>query len=210
MMAKRLLIFAVVLLGLAVVADFIVRQVAEDKLAARVGSALELDQDPELELGGWPFVLRALDGTFPEVEVTADTLESRGVLLEDVEVSLTDVRFDLGDVISGSDRSVRTAGGRGSAALTAEALTAAARREGADVTFDFAAGGIVVSSERFGQAAATPSVSERTLTIEADAFPQPFSITLPSIGGATYDSVGVEGGRLIVKVTLPPGRLSVE
>jgi hypothetical protein len=199
----------VVLLGLAVVADFIVRQVAEDKLAARVGSALELNEEPELELSGWPFVLRALDGTFPEVEVTADTLRSRGVELEDVKVSLTDVRFDLGDVISGSDRSVRTAGGRGSAALTAEALDEAARREGADVRFGFAAGGVIVTSDTFGQAAGTPTVSGQTLTIEAEGFPQPFSITLPSIGGATYDSVGVEGGRLVVKVSLPPGRLSV-
>jgi LmeA-like phospholipid-binding len=209
-MVKRLLILVAFVVALFAIADFIMRQVAEDKLASRVGDALDLDEKPELKLGGWPFVLRALDGNFPEVEVTADTLSSRGVVLEDVEVSLRDVRFDLGQIISGADRSVRTGGGSGTAALTAEALDEAARRAGVDVTFDFAGGEIVVTSGSFGQAAGTPTVSGRTLTIEAEGFPEPFNINLPSIGDATYESAEVDGDRLVVEVTLPPGRLSVE
>jgi hypothetical protein len=209
-MVKRLFIFLAVVVALLAVVDFMMRQIAEDKLAARVGDALELDEKPDLKLGGWPFVLRALDGNFPEVEVTADTLSSRGVVLKDVEVSLRDVRFDLDQIISGADRSVRTGGGTGTAALTAEALDEAARREGVDATFDFESGGIVVTSESLGQAAGTPTVSGRTLTIEAEGFPKPFSINLPSIGDATYESVEVDGERLVVEVTLPPGRLSVQ
>ena len=209
-MVKRLLILVAFVVALFVIADFVMRQVAEDKLASRVGDALELDETPDLRLGGWPFVLRALDGNFPEVEVTADTLSSRGVVLEDVDVALRDVRFDLGQIISGADRSVRTGGGTGTAALTASALDEAARREGVDATFDFAGGEVVVTSESFGQAAGTPTVSGRKLTIEAEGFPEPFSIDLPGIGDATYDSVEVDGERLVVEVTLPPGRLSVE
>ena len=209
-MVKRLLILVAFVVALFVIADFVMRQVAEDKLASRVGDALELDETPDLRLGGWPFVLRALDGNFPEVEVTADTLSSRGVVLEDVDVALRDVRFDLGQIISGADRSVRTGGGTGTAALTASALDEAARREGVDATFDFAGGEVVVTSESFGQAAGTPTVSGRTLTIEAEGFPEPFSIDLPAIGDATYESVEVDGDRLVVEVTLPPGRLSVE
>ncbi|MGH2753628.1 MAG: LmeA family phospholipid-binding protein, partial [Actinomycetota bacterium] len=103
-MARRLLIFLAVVGLLFVAADFVMRQVAEDRLAGRVGAALELEEDPRLELGGWPFVLHALDGNFPEVEVTADKLSTRGVVLEDVRVSLRNVRFELGDVVSGTGR----------------------------------------------------------------------------------------------------------
>jgi hypothetical protein len=211
-MIRRLGILLLFVVGLLMVADFVLRQVAEDKLAGRVASALELEAEPDLKLGGWPFVLRALDGNFPEVEVSADRLSSRGVVLRDVEVSLRNVRFDLGEVISGSDRSVQTGGGRGSAALTAEALNAAAERAGADITFDLVDGEVVVTSEALDRpaAAATPTVSERTLTIEAEGVPQPFSLTLPSIGGATYESVEVVGERLVVQVSLPSGRLSVD
>ena len=209
-MVKRLLILVAFVVALFAIADFVMRQVAEDRLASRVGDALELDETPDLKLGGWPFVLRALDGNFPEVEVTADTLSSRGVVLEDVDVALRDVRFDLGQIISGADRSVRTGGGTGTAALTAAALDEAARREGVDATFDFSGGEIVVTSGSLGQAAGTPTVSGRTLTIEAEGSPEPFSIDLPAIGDATYESVEVDGERLVVEVTLPPGRLSVE
>lgn len=209
-MARRLLIFLAVVGLLFVAADFIMRQVAEDRLAGRVGAALELEEDPRLELGGWPFVLHALDGNFPEVEVTADTLSARGIVLEDVRVSLRNVRFELGDIISGTDRTVRTGGGRGTAALSASALDAAVRGQGGDATFSFVDGQVVVNSETLGQAAGTPAIEGRTLTISAEDYPEPFSIRLPSIAGATYGSPEVVGGRLVVEMTLASGPLSLE
>ena len=210
-MIKRLLILVVIIVGLFVAVDFGLRQVAENRLASRVGDSLELEQDPDPSLNGWPFILHAIDGNFPSVGVSADELTSRGVTIEDLEVSLHNVRFELSDVISGEDRSVRFGGGDGSAAITGEALTEAAQQAGADVTVSFADGEVVVSSESFGEAAGTPSIEGRTLSISAEGLPQPVSITLPSLGGrASYESIDVQDDRLIVRVTLSAGELSVD
>ena len=99
-------------------------------------------------------------GSSPRWRSSADTLSARGVLLggRGGHVARCSLR-PRGPVISGADRSVLTGGGRGSAAMTAEGLEEAARSAGQDVEIDFAAGGIVVSSESLGQAAGTPTVS---------------------------------------------------
>jgi len=202
---KALLISLLLLVVLALAGDAFARSYAERRAAGQVQSSLELDDEPAVELEGWPFLLKALGGSFPSVSVEAPSLRARGVRLEDVDVTLEDVRFELKDLLAGSADGVRAESGRGSAALTSDALGTVAVRQGFEGDVALENGRVLVSVPQLPgeEAQGELALDGNHLTVVAEGLPQPIEIELPGIiRGLTYESVTIEGDRAVLAFTL--------
>lgn len=121
---RRLLavLFVLLLLVAAVlVADVVVTGVAEDRVAARAEE--EFGAPAEAELEGWPVALRVLAGQgLARVDVHAVDVPADGGTLDRVDVTLTDVAVDLGDVRDGIEGLPPAASARFEAEIGQESL----------------------------------------------------------------------------------------
>lgn len=105
---RRLVIALVVLLGLAVVADFVTAAIFEHEVSKRARDKFGLADDPSVRVHGFSFLLQAFSGEYDHVTVEATGVPVRDTL-RDVEVNaeLYDVRAPLGELISGSSKGVQ-------------------------------------------------------------------------------------------------------
>ncbi len=133
---RKLLIALVILLVAAAAGDLWLRNYASDRIAARLATSLELDEEPEVEIGGFPFLLGALRGRFESITISGAGLMRDGIELQEVELTLRDVRVAVTDALTHLDK-VRIGGGNGAAVLTRDELEG--ELEGGGVPFDAAA-----------------------------------------------------------------------
>jgi hypothetical protein len=110
---RKLAIVALVLLGLLLVADRVAESFAEGAIADRVDA--ELDQRPDVEIGGVSFLLQALTGRYDEIRVSGERASRAGLGVSDFQAELEGVEVPLSDVVQGSVSRVPTEVIRGSA-----------------------------------------------------------------------------------------------
>ena len=122
---RWLLVTLVVLAGVYVAADFILKGVAEAAVARSLQSSLELSKQPDVDLGGFPFLIRAIDGHLDAVDLECTNVSAGGQPLRSVTLELGDVRFSATALVSGRSTRVRFRTSQGRAELTGEDLTAA-------------------------------------------------------------------------------------
>lgn len=94
---RRLVTIAVVLAvvaGGAAVADTVARTRAEGEIARSVTAIPGVDGEPDVSIGGFPFLTQASDGVLGSVRLTADEAVLGGLRLSGVSVDLSDVRTD--------------------------------------------------------------------------------------------------------------------
>ena len=115
-MKKGLLVFLLLLVGLAVVADRAVEQVAEGVVARQL--AAELGSTPSVEVGGFPFLTQALGGSYEEITVEAGTVRRGDVTVQDFRATLNGARVPLSDVLNGAIEQVPVDRMRGSGLVT--------------------------------------------------------------------------------------------
>ena len=91
----RALVALLVIGGLLVGGDALVRSVAEGRVEQQIARELGAEGDVEVALGGFPFTVRALSGRIPSAVVTGSdirrgplTLDSFSMTMRGVEVSL--------------------------------------------------------------------------------------------------------------------------
>lgn len=99
---KRLGISLLVLLVLLVAADRVAAQVAARAVAAQAQAAAELSAEPEVTLGGFPFLTQALSGRYDRVEVRAEGVTTPDLTLRRLDATLSGVRVPLSAALSGS------------------------------------------------------------------------------------------------------------
>src|SRR5450756_1225649 len=81
-----------VLLAGAVVADGVVRQQTEERIATEMAAGIPgVEQPPAVSIGGFPFLTQLMAGRLGSVHVTAPTATVEGLRLDDVVVELTGV-----------------------------------------------------------------------------------------------------------------------
>ena len=196
-MLRRFLISIGILLALAVAADFALRTAAQGQMASRLQDAIDLGNEPEIEIGGWPFVLNLLRGRFPSVSITGNDLESRGVTLSEVRLDLVRVRFSVAGLSSGRG-ALRAARGRGMANLLEADLNRALQQKNIDVAVAMDGNRLVMRSQRVGaEVEVKPSVRGRTLSLGSLPVVGAISVELPDVaGGLAYRSVEVTDGEL--------------
>jgi hypothetical protein len=103
---RALLVVLLLLGGLALGADRVGEEIAEDQVARVVAERAGLAGAPDLEFGGFPFLTQALAGRYEDVRVSltgADLGQPAGT---SADVSLRGVQVALRDVLSGSVQEV--------------------------------------------------------------------------------------------------------
>ena len=101
-----LLVMLVLLLGLVVVADRVGAGVAEDRIAQQASEELRkagatTQGDPNVEIGGFPFLTQVLGGTYEKITITADKPQSNDIKLEKMTLVATNVKAAASDLLNG-------------------------------------------------------------------------------------------------------------
>ncbi|PJE97482.1 DUF2993 domain-containing protein [Streptomyces carminius] len=95
---RVLLILTVLLGGLFVGADRLAVGLAEDKIAERIRSSRGLDQNPSVQINGFPFLTQVAGKELDSVDASMDGLTvrvgDRSVEVTEVDVKLRDVRLE--------------------------------------------------------------------------------------------------------------------
>jgi uncharacterized membrane protein len=99
---RKLLITLVVLAVLLVAADFGARAFAESKTADAVQSELGLATVPDVSIEGFPFLLHAVQGQYPEVIITAGNIDNGLLPGMRAVANLSQVALPLQDAINGT------------------------------------------------------------------------------------------------------------
>lgn len=106
---RKLVIVVLVVLGLAVAADFGAAAAAEYTLAQKLRERLALPSDPSVRINGVPFLTQALAGRYAAIDIRATGLPADPLRDVAVEATLYDIDAPLPEVISGNLQSVRAA-----------------------------------------------------------------------------------------------------
>jgi hypothetical protein len=205
---KILLVTVAVLVALLVAGDLFVKNMAENRAETQIQQTLGLDESPSVDLGGFPFVIRAVTGGFGDVEVTADDLTVEGVRLDRVEVLMRDVEISLGKLLGGDTESVKTGGGEGEASMSERDLRRALRQQGVDARIRLNDdGSVTIDDPRLPTSLSGEIVLEgREIVITATDAPAAYSITLPKlIDGLVYEELSVEASSVVVSFSLSDG-----
>ncbi|MEX2288733.1 MAG: DUF2993 domain-containing protein [Mycobacteriales bacterium] len=124
---KRIAISLVVLLGLLLVADRAAAAFAAQAVAAQAQAAAGLRSEPDVDVGGFPFLTQALAGRYTRVEVRADVVTAGEITLNRLEATLDGAQVPLSDALSGSVEQVPVDGIRARAVVGYDELS---RRSG--------------------------------------------------------------------------------
>ena len=188
--------------------DTFARGVAEDRAASYVQNEMDLAEKPEVSLGGTPFLLKALGGSVPDVEIEAESITTKGLRLEDVVINFDSIEASLGGLLSGDAKGVTTSGGTGKASLTGGALTDYLKGRGAPVDIMLVRGALAVTTQQLGTQNGEVSVDGANLVITSPAIPRPLEIKLPGITeGLVYENVSITRDAIVLEVSVPAGRL---
>jgi hypothetical protein len=106
---RKLVIGVLVVVALAVAADFGAATAAEYTVAKQMRQQLGLAGDPSVRINGFPFLTQALAGQYHAIDVRASGLSVDPLHDLDVEATLHDVDAPLSEVTSGNLQSVRAA-----------------------------------------------------------------------------------------------------
>ena len=104
---RKLLIALLVLVGLAVAADYGAAAAAEYQLAKQIRGELGLAADPSVRINGFPFLTQAMLGRYSDIDMRAAGLSVGPLHDVAVEATLHDVDAPLSEVRSGDLSSVR-------------------------------------------------------------------------------------------------------
>ena len=106
---RKLIIAVLVIVALAVAADFGAAAAAEYTVAKQLRQQLNLASDPSVRINGFPFLTQAVAGHYTSIDVQASGVSADPLHDLDVEATLHDVDAPLAEVISGDLHSVRAA-----------------------------------------------------------------------------------------------------
>lgn len=201
---KRLAVLLAVILGLGLIADVMVRHVAEGRVAAQIRASLDLDLAPDVSIGEWPFTPGLVSGSIDDIEVTMEDYDGGEITFDRASLHLERIAFSLSDVLAGRRDSVRIARGTGTLTLSEGSLSEALGGWG---SIRIARGRAVVSAQGL-EAAAAIAIDGSSLVIQPEGGLLVVTLGLPDLGrGIGYRGVELGEGTLSVEVTLRRARL---
>ena len=104
---RKLIVAVLIVVALAVAADFAAAAYAEHTLATQLRQQLTLPSDPSVRINGFPFLTQALAGHYTAIDVRATGATVDPLHDLDLEATLHDVDAPLAEVTSGDMHSVR-------------------------------------------------------------------------------------------------------
>jgi LmeA-like phospholipid-binding len=204
---RRILLALAVLVGIAVAADFALRAFAESQVSSAIQADLQLSRQPDVSLGGFPFLPRAVAGHLDVVTADAgDVTVEGGLSFRRVDVTLRDVAFSATGLMFGRSSTIRARRGVGTARLTGEDIAAAIQRTGTDIDVRLADGLVHLSGAGLpGELTASVSVEGTTLHLHPDNVPIPLDIIVDLgelVPGVRYTRIRIEGSEAVVSLAL--------
>ncbi|MDA2810762.1 DUF2993 domain-containing protein [Nocardiopsis sp. RSe5-2] len=97
---RKFLVVLVFLLILLAVADRGLHYAAQSEIAKRVGAQYEMSSEPEVSIGGFPFLTQAVGGTYSEISIVTGAMVANDVQLERVDVTARNVHAPLSALMS--------------------------------------------------------------------------------------------------------------
>jgi DUF2993 family protein len=194
------------LVVLATGADFGLRLWTEAWLAEEAQLALRLDQRPDVDLHGFPFVVEFLDGVFDRADLHVEDLTEGGLTIDRVTIEGRRVHFPRRAVFGGTeagDTTVRAEEATGSVEITDAAVSRYLEANDLpfSVTFDGGrvgvAGGFEVGeTEVEASATADVAVEGNSLAFrDTGGTGLEFSVPLPTpLEGMRYRAVDIGDG----------------
>jgi hypothetical protein len=120
---RRLVVAALILVGLLVAADFGVAAAAEYQVAQKMRAKLQLAEDPAVRINGFPFITQALSGDYRDIEISASGVPVRDQLRDlEVRANLYHTRIGLSELLAGDTRNATIDAVRGSVKIKASDL----------------------------------------------------------------------------------------
>lgn len=103
----KFLVITVLVLGvLLVAADFALAAAGEYQVAQRMREKLQLDEDPDVRITGFPFMLQAVRGDYTRIEIDANRVPIKNESVDlrdlDIEADLLHTRVELADLLAGN------------------------------------------------------------------------------------------------------------
>ncbi|MFG1792006.1 DUF2993 domain-containing protein [Nocardia sp. NPDC049149] len=97
---RGLLILIIVLVIALLAGDRIAVAMAQNEIGRKIAAEYHLPNEPRVDIGGFPFLTQAVDGTYRDVRVHADTWTGQGLTVTDLNVTMTDVSAPLTDILN--------------------------------------------------------------------------------------------------------------
>lgn len=193
---RRIVVTLLVLGAVGMGADFGSRAIVENRLASSIQVSLGLPERPEIDLGGFPFLLQVARGRLEGLSLELRDVDAEGLLLDRVTLSLEGLVFDRAALIRGSG-SVAADGGIAEAVVTQDALSRYLQDHGTPVLVKLAGPDIRVSTRISTGNRTTTATAEGPVRVEAGRLV--FSPDRVDVEG----SVGVPAAALAFDVVLP-------
>ena len=193
---RKLLVALVLIVVLGVVADVGARAYAERRVREEMSRSLDLSEEPDVSLGGFPFLLHLLRGTLPSVDVVASDVPAGRLRFDIVRMNLHDVSFSFADLLSRSG-TVRADRADGTATVTPGDVMAALRDSGIPLSVEFSDGVIRITAAQLpGEVEASVKLEGQRLLFSPSrpALPLEFALDLPRfVPGMVYTDARIEG-----------------
>jgi hypothetical protein len=171
-----------VLAVLLLAADFGARAYAEHRAAGAIQTELGLTQEPDVSIEGFPFLWHAIQGSYPEVIVTAANLDEGPLPGTQARVDLTTVTLPLRDAVNGDTSHLTAQATALQVVVPLASLQAALPRQ--DVTLSAGPNGSLQVSGAVTVAGLTiPVTGSAKLSVADDAL----TLTVDSLSAAGVD-----------------------
>ncbi len=209
-LVRKLVIALVVLVVLLLAADFGARALAESRVGTEVQARGRLTAAPDVSIEGFPFLLHALQGEYPEVVLTTADVAGDVVPGTRVQLTLSSLRVPIGDALSGNTENATAQSSTTEVLIPATALSAALGRP--DLVWSAGADGdptVSTTVDLLGQqipvsGTADVTVSNNTLTLAVQ------NLTAAGIDVTPALSAAASAVASTLVLSVPLGTLPVE
>ncbi|HLU97785.1 MAG TPA: DUF2993 domain-containing protein [Thermobifida alba] len=97
---RKFLVLLIFLLVLLAAADRGAHYAAESEIAKRISQQYEMAAEPEVTIGGFPFLNQAIGGEYQEIHVVTGAMTVEEVQVDRVDVTLTEVSAPFADLLT--------------------------------------------------------------------------------------------------------------
>ena len=141
---RKLVITVIILLALLVAADFGARAYAESRTADAIKAEVGTDVTPDVSIEGFPFLWHAVQGTYPQVVISATTTSADSIPGVRAVAELETVNLPLRDALAGSAANLTAQSANVRALIPLDSLAAALGRP--DLTLSAGPDGGIVAA----------------------------------------------------------------
>ncbi|MBB6173901.1 hypothetical protein HNR23_003961 [Nocardiopsis mwathae] len=99
-MRKFLVFILIFLLVMIVVADRGLHSAAQNEIAKRVSQQYEMASEPEVTIGGFPFLTQAIGGEYSEINIVTGAMTINDVNFDRLDITARDVEAPIADLMS--------------------------------------------------------------------------------------------------------------